>query len=492
MTRSVTLALVSFALVTGLAVTTVPAGAATVPPTRAKTSPITWHAVSIPSGSLLLGGQPALGRDGGGNLHAIFTTNSYQYWDAKFTPLGAASGSVHKVFSSSWSGLSQTPWLVPGTKTAPMQLVFSGQRGTPDVYNNGCLYGATSATGATWTLSTEAYASSCVNFPDASTTMIGSTPYTAWKGPGDGFTYHVGAGPSIPAGGSDSTVSLGVGDGSCVGNSVTALDAKGGAHLAIAGFDGLATHMKHNGTYLWDTSIGTGNHVRKAPSSSPFQANSQRVAMVSGGTGHLPFVAYCTGTTTSLPQCTGVRLWNVLNNTTIGLGGSKGATLVAASAGPAGRVWVAFYKPASTGPGTVTVARTNQAVTKFGPERTFKAPPLFTQATLAIEGSAGRLDIFMDGVATKGVTMYHAQVLAPLSLKASKTSLPTSGGSITFTVLDAGRPVQGAKVSLLGKSGTTGTKGTVTLKFGKTKAGTYIATAKKAGYAGAKLKIRFG
>jgi hypothetical protein len=116
-----------------------------------------------------------------------------------------------------------------------------------------------------------------------------------------------------------------------------------------------------------------------------------------------------------------------------------------------------------------------------------------TQSTLTIEGSQGRLDIFMTGDNAKLVpSLFHAQVLAPLSLKASKTSLPTSGGSITFTVLDAGRPVQGAKVSLLGKSGTTGTKGTVTLKFGKTKAGTYIATAKKAGYAGAKLKIRFG
>ncbi|MGE5227573.1 MAG: hypothetical protein ACM3OO_11935 [Planctomycetaceae bacterium] len=491
MSRSIAIGLASFVLVTGLALTTVPVQAATAPPTRA-TSPITWKQVSVPSGNLLLGGQPALARDSAGNLHAIFVSDSYQYWDAKFTPLGAASGSVHKVFSSAWSGLSQTPWLVPGSKTSPMLLVFTGQRGgTPSVYDNGCMYGATSSTGATWTLSTEGYSNSCAGIGDESTAMVGTTPYTAWNGPGDGFTYHVGAGPAIPASSADSTVSLGVGDGSAVFHTVTALDAKGGAHLALAGFDGVATNIKHNGTYAWDTSIGTGNHVRKAPSSSPYQGNSQRVAMVSGGTAHLPFVAYCTGTSTSSPQCTGVRLWNVINNTTIGLGGSKGASLVAASAGPAGRVWVAFYKTGT--PGTVTVARTNKAVTKFGPERTYKAAPLVTQATLAIEGSQGRLDIFMSGDNAKLVpSLFHAQVLSPLTLKASKTKLPTTGGQITFTVLDAGNPVQGATVSLLGKSGTTGTKGTVTLKFGKTKAGTYTATAKKAGYAGAKLKIKVG
>ncbi|MGZ4132746.1 MAG: hypothetical protein ACXVWF_06845, partial [Actinomycetota bacterium] len=491
MTRSIAIGVASLALVTGLVAGPPTAVAVSRSPARS-TSPIKWHQVSVPSGSLLTGGPTALARDGGGDLHAIFTSDAagaYQYWDAKFTPLGAASGSVHKVFSSAWTGgLSATPWLVPGTKTTPMLLVFSGSRGTSDVYNNGCLYGATSATGATWTLSAEGYSTGCVNFAFESTTMVGTTPYTVWQQPLDGFTYHVGAGPAIPASGSDTTVSLGVGGGTDLVSTVSALDAKGGAHFAVAGFEGLSSTQSKNGTYAWDTSIGTSSHARKAPKSSPIQAGgSQRVAMVSGGSGHIPYVAYCTGTTTT--PCTGVRLWNVLSNSTIGLGGSKGASLVAASAGPAGRVWVAFYKTGT--PGTITVARTNKAVTKFGPERTYKAPPLVTQATLTIEGSQGRLDIFMSGDNAKIVpSLFHAQVLAPLTLKASKTSLPTSGGSITFTVLDAGAPVQGATVSLLGKTGTTGAKGTVTLKFGKNKAGTYTATAKKSGYAGAKLKIK--
>jgi hypothetical protein len=486
MSRSIAIGLASFVLVTGLAVTTAPVQAAAAPPTRA-TSPITWKQVSVPSGNLLLGGQPALARDGAGNLHAIFVSDSYQYWDAKFTPLGALSGSVHKVFSSSWMGLSQTPWLVPGTKTSPMLLVFTGQRGgAPSVYDNGCMYGATSSTGSSWTLSTQGYSNSCVNLVSESTTLIGSTPYTVWNGPSDEFTYHAGAGPSIPSSTSDVSASFGVGDNSNATNVASALDAKGGAHLAVAGYVGGATTQTHNGTYAWDAGIGS---PRKAPSSGLFEPLAQRVAMVSGGTAHIPFVAYCTGTVTT--QCSGVRLWNVVNKSTLALGKSAGAGLVAASAGPAGRVWVAFYKPGS--PGTVTVARTNKAVTKFGPERTYKAPPLATQPTLTIEGSQGRLDIFMSGLNMKlKPALFHAQVLAPLTLKASKTKLPTSGGKITFTVLDAGNPLKGATVSLLGKSGTTGTKGTVTLKFGKTKAGTYTATAKKSGYAGAKLKIKFG
>src|SRR5512141_2279405 len=122
MTRSIAIGFASLALVTGLVAGPPTAVAASTSPVRS-TSPITWHQVSVPTGNLLTLGQPALARDSAGNLHAIFVSDSYQYWDAKFTPLGAASGSVHKVFSSTWGGLSQTPWLVPGTKSTPMTLV---------------------------------------------------------------------------------------------------------------------------------------------------------------------------------------------------------------------------------------------------------------------------------------------------------------------------------------------------------------------------------
>jgi hypothetical protein len=484
MARSITIGLASLALVMGVSVAAGPANAG-AGVAAAKTSPIAWHQVKVPSGALNLGGQPTMARDGSRNLHAVFlsvASGKYQYWDAKFTPLGAASGSVHKVFSSAWSGLSDSPWLVPGTKTVPMLLVFTGQSGTPGIYNNGCMYAATSASGATWTLSADGYAQSCAGIESESTTMVNGIAETAFNGPGDGFTYHVGHSP-LPVGPADSTVSFGVGGGSFVGETVSALDAKGGEHLAVAGFDGLGNPVSKNATYAWDTQIA-GSHVRRAPKSGNVQP-FQRVAMVSGGTAGLPYLAYCTGATT----CTGVRLWDIVHNKTIPLPNSKSSHLVAASAGPAGRVWVAFFKPGS-GAGTVTVARTNQAVTKFGPERTFKAAPLSSPTSLQIEGSAGRLDILMDGNNAKNEpTLYHAQVLAPLTLKANKTSLPANGGSITFTVLDAGAHVQGAKVSLLGHSGTTGAKGTVTLKIGKTKPGTYTATAKKGGYAGGKLKI---
>ncbi len=489
MPRSVAVTLVSFILLTGLAVTTVPAGArgqearASV---AAKTSPIKWQQVKAPSGSLNLGGQPTMARDGAGNLHAVFlsiASGKSQYWDAKFTPLGAASGSVHKVFSSAWGGLSDSPWLVPGTKTTPMLLVFTGQIGTPGIYDNGCMYAASSASGATWTLSGDGYAHSCSGIESESTTMVNGTAETAFNGPGDGFTYHVGH-SVLPVGPADTSVSFGVGGASFVSETVSALDAQGGEHLAVAAFDGLGNPVSKNATYAWDTQIPNGSHVRRAPKSGNVQP-FQRVAMVSGGNKDLPYLAYCTGAST----CTGVRLWDVVNNKTIPLPNSKGSKLVAASAGPAGRVWVAFYEPGS-GTGMVTVARTNQAVTKFGPERTFKAPALSSQTSLQLEGSAGRLDILMDGNNTKGKpSLFHAQVLAPLSMKANHTSLPSKGGSITFTVLDAGAPLQGAKVALLGHSGTTGAKGTVTLKIGKTRAGTYTATAKKAGYVGAKLKI---
>jgi hypothetical protein len=54
---------------------------------------------------------------------------------------------------------------------------------------------------------------------------------------------------------------------------------------------------------------------------------------------------------------------------------------------------------------------------------------------------------------------------------------------VTFTVKDAGRPIQGAKVTIAGKADTTNADGIAKISFPKGFAtGTYQATAKKAGY----------
>src|SRR5262249_45337108 len=87
---------------------------------------------------------------------------------------------------------------------------------------------------------------------------------------------------------------------------------------------------------------------------------------------------------------------------------------------------------------------------------------------LQTEGSSGRLDVIVNVLLTtknNPIEFWHTQILAGLSLTAAPRRFShRASATVTFTVTDAGAPVQGAKVSCLGKHATTNSQGHATLK----------------------------
>ena len=121
-------------------------------------------------------------------------------------------------------------------------------------------------------------------------------------------------------------------------------------------------------------------------------------------------------------------------------------------AGVGGRIWVAW---ADNGKSVVHAARSNVKGTAFGAVATVAYPASKggkgTVWQMAIEGSKGPLDIVVNASVPgiSGSSMYHTQVLAPLTVSLSKASAKsTTGGSVTVTVTEAGVAVVGAKVAL--------------------------------------------
>jgi hypothetical protein len=109
---------------------------------------------------------------------------------------------------------------------------------------------------------------------------------------------------------------------------------------------------------------------------------------------------------------------------------------------------------------------------------------------LAINGTGGRGDIVLND----GNGMWHTQVVAGLTLKASPTSWRHhTRQKVTFTVTDAHDPLRGARVAVGSSHCTTNTHGTCSITFAPSYAqGKHTARATKSGYAPATagLKVR--
>jgi hypothetical protein len=232
----------------------------------------------------------------------------------------------------------------------------------------------------------------------------------------------------------------------------------------------------------------------KAPGSGGKNLNNSQAlepvafaSRVGGG----EYVAYCVPT--KIITCSHIALWRVGAKKAMTVPGSNSDqdSKVALAAAPGGHLWVLWYNYRSN---VIQAARTNANATAFGSVMNIAPPPhLFSFQGLQAEGSTGPLDIV--ALATqKGAgsspAFFDAQILPPLTVRASKSSVSPSS-TVTFTVLDAGTPVAGAEVIFLGKAEVTGAKGAVvfTVKKG-TKAGKYAAKAVKPGYTPASVTVK--
>jgi hypothetical protein len=153
-------------------------------------------------------------------------------------------------------------------------------------------------------------------------------------------------------------------------------------------------------------------------------AAAQRTAMASPNAHGGIYLAYCTNKGT----CNTYLLWKVGAKKAITVPGTKLAIGLTMSAGPDGRLWLAWYNEQQN---RVVTMRTNKADNRFGLARSFPVPCIQDGNThLALtSGNDGRLDVGLECLSTKQTkpTVYVTQSEATLSISAKP-------GKITATV----------------------------------------------------------
>jgi hypothetical protein len=210
-------------------------------------------------------------------------------------------------------------------------------------------------------------------------------------------------------------------------------------------------------------------------------------AMNTGTLAHTPLAARRGGGFyVAYPTPSGVRVWRVGAGNAPRVASIDTHPQVAIAPADQGRIWVAWTK--GFGDPDVLARRSNKRATRFGATVNAGHPTDAAEAykldTDAVGGALDVLGNFNIGTATTAVTSYR-RILPGLTLNA-KPGKVRKGKAVRFTVLDAGDPVKGAKVTAAGASGTTDRRGHVTLTIKRK----VTARASKSGYVGARVLVR--
>ena len=214
-------------------------------------------------------------------------------------------------------------------------------------------------------------------------------------------------------------------------------------------------------------------------------------AMQIGMLGRTPLAALGPSLYIAYPTPNQIRVWRVGAGTAPAVGrvGGSGSPAVAIAPTSDGRLWILWTK--GFGDPDVLARRTNVGARKFGAVVNAGHPRDAMQA-LKLDGSAvgGVLDVlgnFNIGTTSAAVTS-HRRILPGLTLLARPTRVrrgePTA---VRFTVLDAGDPVQGARVTADGESSRTNGEGRVTLSINSRRS--VRATATHPGYTPATRRL---
>lgn len=421
-------------------------------------------------------------------------SNRFHYNAVELKPKGGVASAPTDVFGGKdWVGLTFFPVLV--SQAGQPVLIFEGGRGSvqTDPYSHGCIVGAL-RTSSGWALQPWSLSANCSLDHLGATSDSKGTLTAAWPGGwagGNGIQYRIGTSSSIPATASDRQISTAVGD---AGSVAAATESKSqDAYAAWTRF--FSKPASNDG--LWVADLTKNSAPRKAPDTGTNLVASfpepVAIAAPSGRDGI--YLAYCNDAS----PCNKVELWRVGASTAATVPASSTARSVALSAGPSGRLWIAWWSKTT---GKVSVVRTNEAATAFGPVKTYAGPhgcQSDGNATISISsGSQQRLDVvvscadYLSPPVTNHVSA--TQSMVPLQIRSSSGSVShKKGGSVTYVVSDVGDAVPGATVKVDGKSGRTDNKGHVTFRFPKgARAGSFKVSATRAGYlkASASLGIR--
>jgi len=457
---------------------------------HAANSATRWTKISTDT-DLGVGSSAGLFRTEDGRLHVVWSRHDrLNTYSLHYSTVGGrakllATGAIE----SHWSSVSFDPRLAPGPKGG-IRLVFTGGNGVNnDPHNTGAMYTATSdSAGKSWTLASGSMSHSrLVTLTDSAAAVEpNGTPVAAWS-VFSSLDYHVGIDPHSPATSADQHLGIGARGGLI---NPTLIKTKSGTLLA-----GWFNNSGRADAGYWVAQILPSKGTKiKAPKSGglnladsqPFQPVAL-VARQGGGN----YLAYCVPT--KFQVCGHIALWRVGAARALTVpGSSSGAPkFIAMSASRGGHLWIAWFDDDAS---KIKAVRTNAAATGFGQVRVISPPPrLFNFVGLGTEGSAGPLDLLaLEQQTNHTPAWFDTQIDPALRILASKSIVSsTHATTITFTVVDAGDAVPGAKVTFLGHTAQTNSKGVVkfTVKKGTAK-GKHTVVATKAGYASATFTVR--
>lgn len=417
--------------------------------------PGTWTRVTATNGVNI--DEVGLARAANGSLHVFWSRHDGPVKDSlvrtSITPAGKV-GSTGVVLGGLKSVGNPDAVALPDGK---LRVFFPGLGDTPDAA--GVMAATGSAAGAGW--KREGIRVSSVASSLGSTGAAVSTQGESVFAYTQSFTvaFKAGLDPNVP----DTEIKS---DKQCCDYQIDlATDAKAG-QTYVAWF---SNAEGRTGTWVQQVLPAVGKRALVPGSATKGKSIGvdQRVAISSRIGAPGVYVATCQGH----PTCTRVLLWRV-GGKTITVGTSPDVEDVHVSAGPEGRLWVAWH---DGGTKQIHAARTNKAATRVGPVVRL-GPPKGASSLwkLTGHGSLGPLDLLVAATTGKSLATWHTRVLPPLSLAAVKTK-----AQVTFTVTDAGDPVGGAKVSYAGKTLTTSATGKATTSLASEKA---PAKATKYGY----------
>lgn len=382
--------------------------------------------------------------------------SDFTYQTITMSAKGAPAASSSDAFTGQhWGSLSFSPTML-SSGGRPL-VVFDGSRGSSGNYSRGCVTGAQGGT-SPWTLQNWSLSGHCVNAIGPAA-QRGSVLMAAWPG-GPGLLYRIGTSPSFPASGPDRQINL---NGATAGKAGAAADTAGTGHFYVAWAQ---ANSSKDGLYVKDvTANGATVKVPNTGTNSTNRADSVpgNLATASRNLHGGVYLASCAnGATCSL------QLWRIGTAKAMGVPSSSNAYGEAVSAGPSGRLWLAWFNNSTN---KVSVVRTNRAVTRFGPVQSYPTSCAENGVLGLSGGSFGRVDVALDCVANKPgfpTYVYATQVLVPLSVSVSPQSVRnTAAHDVTVTVRDAGDPVANAIVHYGTQHPTTNSSGRATIHIAK-------------------------
>jgi hypothetical protein len=183
-------------------------------------------------------------------------------------------------------------------------------------------------------------------------------------------------------------------------------------------------------------------------------------------------------------------VYTITGTTSAVVARKRGGGPVTVAADDAGRLWAVWDDRGGVS-ASIHARRSNRAATVWGAEVVAKRPGGTLQAyrldASAIGGKLDVLGVFNLGTSSDAAT-FHRRLRPGLTLTADRRRLPSGRSStVTFTVLDAGDPVDDARVKAGGASGRTDRRGRVKLRL-PGRAVRVRATA--AGYVADALRLR--